>query len=90
MLKRIVAVCMLALCFATLTGCNTMHGAGKDIEKAGEGIQKSTEKAVSRNNRTLASQVLRRMTGEGPPFPHISPRPGPVADPPHEKRFENV
>jgi entericidin B len=43
MLKRIVAVCMLALCFATLTGCNTMHGAGKDIEKAGEGIQKSTE-----------------------------------------------
>lgn len=25
-----------------LTGCNTMHGVGKDIEQAGEAIQKST------------------------------------------------
>ncbi|MCK9266514.1 entericidin A/B family lipoprotein [bacterium] len=27
-----------------LVGCNTMHGIGKDIEKAGETIQKSTGK----------------------------------------------
>ncbi|HEX8910840.1 MAG TPA: entericidin A/B family lipoprotein [Humisphaera sp.] len=24
---------------AAITGCNTMHGAGKDIENAGEGIK---------------------------------------------------
>jgi predicted small secreted protein len=23
-------------------GCNTIHGVGKDIEKAGEAVQKST------------------------------------------------
>jgi len=26
----------------SLTGCNTMHGIGKDVEKAGEAIQRST------------------------------------------------
>lgn len=27
----------------TLTGCNTVDGAGKDIERAGEGIQRATD-----------------------------------------------
>lgn len=27
------------LCGATLTGCNTLEGAGKDVERAGEKIQ---------------------------------------------------
>jgi predicted small secreted protein len=27
----------------SLYGCNTMRGLGEDIEKAGEGIQKSTK-----------------------------------------------
>ena len=26
-----------------LAGCNTVHGVGKDIEKAGEAVQKSTQ-----------------------------------------------
>jgi entericidin B len=27
----------------SLSSCNTMHGLGKDVEKAGEAIQKSTK-----------------------------------------------
>lgn len=26
-----------------LVGCNTLHGMGQDIEKAGEAVQKSTQ-----------------------------------------------
>jgi entericidin B len=33
------ALVMLVL---TVAGCNTIHGVGKDIEKAGEAVQKST------------------------------------------------
>jgi predicted small secreted protein len=43
-MQRKVAVLVLTfLCFAALGGCNTLRGAGKDVEKAGQGIQKSTE-----------------------------------------------
>lgn len=31
------------LSFAVLTGCNTMQGVGKDLEKAGEKIEKSAK-----------------------------------------------
>jgi predicted small secreted protein len=38
-LMAMLAVCTLAL----MTGCkNTAHGAGKDIEKAGDKIQEKT------------------------------------------------
>jgi predicted small secreted protein len=33
---------LLAVSF-TLTACNTIQGMGKDIEKGGEAIQKSTK-----------------------------------------------
>jgi predicted small secreted protein len=43
MLKKLVAV-LLALAFvpglAVLGGCNTMQGAGQDIEKAGQKVEK--------------------------------------------------
>ena len=32
-------ILILATCL--LSGCNTLHGVGKDIEKVGEAIQKS-------------------------------------------------
>jgi entericidin B len=35
---------LLAVAFI-LTGCNTMEGAGKDIERGGEKIQDKAEKA---------------------------------------------
>lgn len=36
-------VATLATLF-TLTACNTVQGVGKDIQKAGEAIEKSSEK----------------------------------------------
>ncbi len=43
-MKRLMAMVMLAMfSMATLSACNTIAGAGKDIEKAGEKIE---DKAV--------------------------------------------
>ena len=35
---------VLALLSVALTGCNTMRGFGQDMEKAGEAIQKKSDK----------------------------------------------
>ncbi len=40
-MRRLLALAMLA---AVLAGCNTMSGIGKDIEAAGEGIQRASGK----------------------------------------------
>jgi predicted small secreted protein len=37
-MKKLAAVAVLAM-LAVLTGCNTVQGAGKDIERGGEKIQ---------------------------------------------------
>ena len=42
-------VTLFALCFAfgltfTLTGCNTMQGAGQDIQKAGSAVENAAAK----------------------------------------------
>ncbi len=37
-----VAVVLLTLSAVLLAGCNTVHGFGKDVEKAGEAIQRKT------------------------------------------------
>ena len=43
-MKRVVAV-LLALSFvAALVGCNTVAGAGKDVQKAGEKLEDSAKK----------------------------------------------
>jgi len=34
---------IVMLCALMLAGCNTVRGVGKDIEQAGEAIQKSTK-----------------------------------------------
>ncbi len=39
-MKKMIAFLVLAV---VLAGCNTVQGVGKDVEKAGEAIQKSTE-----------------------------------------------
>lgn len=42
-MKKMLTLLVLAvLSFTALSGCNTIRGAGKDVEKVGEGIQKST------------------------------------------------
>lgn len=39
MLKHFVLIGLVI----AIAGCNTIHGVGKDIEKAGEAVQKSTK-----------------------------------------------
>lgn len=41
-MKKIVGVVVI-LAMVMLTGCNTLRGVGKDIEKGGEAIQKATK-----------------------------------------------
>jgi predicted small secreted protein len=36
--KAIFSLIILSIC-CVLTGCNTVHGAGQDIENAGQGIK---------------------------------------------------
>lgn len=38
-MKKLFAVLSLGLVFAGLTGCNTIAGAGKDVERGGEKVQ---------------------------------------------------
>jgi len=42
MVGRLLATLTLGGLLLALSGCNTMHGLGKDVEKAGEAIQKSS------------------------------------------------
>lgn len=39
-----IAVILVVLWAVALAGCNTMRGFGQDMEKAGESIQKKSEK----------------------------------------------
>ena len=39
-MNKIIA---LVICSVVLIGCNTVHGVGQDVEKAGEAIKKSTQ-----------------------------------------------
>ena len=39
-MTKIVMIVLFAL---TLVACNTVHGVGQDVEKAGEAIKKSTQ-----------------------------------------------
>ncbi|MBX3651186.1 MAG: entericidin A/B family lipoprotein [Burkholderiales bacterium] len=39
-MKRLI---MMMVAMLVLAGCNTVAGVGKDVEKAGEAIQKSTK-----------------------------------------------
>jgi predicted small secreted protein len=42
--KRIVVLLFVTAILAIVgMGCNTAHGFGKDVEKAGEGIQNGTK-----------------------------------------------
>jgi len=44
LIKRIVVLLLLTSLLAIVgVGCNTAHGFGKDMEKAGEGIQNGTK-----------------------------------------------
>ncbi len=42
-MKTIVAMMTIVLAGLFTTGCNTVQGIGKDIEKGGEAIQRSVK-----------------------------------------------
>ena len=41
-MNKLIVFAVVAIMFE-LSGCNTIQGMGKDIEKAGEAVQKSTK-----------------------------------------------
>ena len=41
--RSFLAVAFVAVLLIAQTGCNTVEGAGEDIEKAGEGIQRAAD-----------------------------------------------
>lgn len=43
-MKRLIAVLMAILVLMVVPACNTTKGVGKDIEKAGAGIERSADK----------------------------------------------
>ena len=42
-MKRLIAGIVFIACAAALVGCETMKGAGRDIEDTGHNIQKTAE-----------------------------------------------
>jgi predicted small secreted protein len=42
-LKRLAVVLGLSLALALTAGCNTLEGLGKDIQKAGDALEKSAD-----------------------------------------------
>jgi len=42
MLKKTLMLILTAVFLIALAGCNTLHGAGQDIEAVGEGLQDMT------------------------------------------------
>jgi entericidin B len=40
---KILTWCALALALAGLAGCNTVQGMGKDLEKAGQSVEKAAK-----------------------------------------------
>ncbi len=45
MMKKLAALLGMLAFVASLTACNTVAGVGKDVEKAGEGVQNAADKA---------------------------------------------
>lgn len=42
-MKKLLAIAVLIPFFMTLSGCNTIAGAGKDVAKAGKAIEKEAK-----------------------------------------------
>ena len=44
-IQRIVTLALLTVSAISLSACNTMEGAGKDVEKSGEAIKDTAQDA---------------------------------------------
>lgn len=43
-MKRLIAIALLSGFALGLAGCNTVHGAGEDVQKGGEAIQGAADR----------------------------------------------
>ncbi len=43
-MRKIAVAAVFLMCLWMLSGCNTMHGVGKDVERGGEAIERSSGK----------------------------------------------
>ncbi len=43
--RALIAIVLIGFSAGSLTGCNTVEGAGKDVKKAGEVIEETAEDA---------------------------------------------
>jgi entericidin A len=43
--RTLFAIAVLGFSFGSLSGCNTVEGAGKDVKKAGEVIEETADDA---------------------------------------------
>jgi entericidin B len=43
MFKQVLTVVLAAVIAVSLSACNTLRGAGKDVERGGQAIQRSTQ-----------------------------------------------
>ena len=51
-MKRLTALLLLALfSVGTLTACNTVKGAGKDVQKVGEKVEEAADNTGATNPR---------------------------------------
>ena len=41
--KQFLALAMITVALTSLTACNTVHGAGKDIERGGEKLKDAAD-----------------------------------------------
>jgi predicted small secreted protein len=46
MIKKAALTILIILSLAAFLGCNTVHGMGKDIEGAGQAIEKASGKKI--------------------------------------------
>jgi len=44
MIKKLAVMIIISFVTAILTGCNTMHGLGKDIEHLGQAMKQSASR----------------------------------------------
>jgi len=50
-MKRLIAVMLLAMSsVGTMTACNTVKGAGQDVQKAGEKVEDAADKTGGTDN----------------------------------------
>jgi len=43
MITKLLAACLIAFATFSMVGCNTVEGAGQDVEDLGEGVQDAAD-----------------------------------------------